>query len=136
MLRDHRVEQGDQLVIVPDAFLRALRRNEDEREVLLRLHQLGRAVDRNLGDVCAALAGAMQEKHKRPFLLAAGLVALGQEEQVVEARGFGHLFLEVFALLHGNIGIVLSEESGGSQESQGAKEFKFHGITSVLITSV
>ncbi len=73
---DHVIEQGVQGVGVP-ASAGALRRDQDEGEILALGDQLGRAVELDLLEVIARLAGSVQEEHQGPFLVFLLIVSLG-----------------------------------------------------------
>src|SRR5439155_14584160 len=119
------VEQREQHVVVPALAARALRRDDDEREVLALFHQFRRAVHRDVRDVAAAFASAVQEEHERPPLARSRAVILGQVEQILRAQVFADPALERFCLLrlfgflrHGRKGIQAQHARGANERDE------------------
>src|SRR5690606_35357924 len=88
------IEQLKQRFIFPKLSCRTLRRDDDERKVCALFHMTERTVNRYAVDVVAALAGAVQKQHERPFFVGPLYVISGQVEQIIQLAAAGSLPFE------------------------------------------
>jgi len=82
--------------------------------------QFGRAVNRDLRQFGAALAGAVQEEDERPFPVGLRVIVLGQIQQVIQRGSFGERDDELLPLLfqidRGFLGVQGSRQDGQHRE--------------------
>src|SRR5207302_588313 len=90
-------------------------------------HQFRWAVHRDLRDVAAAFACAVQEEHERPPLARSRAVIFGQVEQILRAHVLADPALERFCLLrlfgflrHGRKGIQAQHARGANERYEGS----------------
>ena len=110
------IEQRDERLVIPAAS-GTLGRNEDERKIRLRFHDLGRPVFFDLDQVRAGFARAVQEKHQWKSLFRF-VVALGQIQKIINLVGRRARGFEMFFGLNGRCWLIGPADESWCQDTE------------------